>query len=1138
MSPTSNTQLPLPQLSPYIPGLITPVVGVSGGVNQQLLVAHGSSGLVCILRPYDGQAEGDFVELFCASLLIPVDFYTVSAEDVRDQRPIALRISEARLPDGTAGPILFRVTHLDHRREESQRLTLKIDTVPPANREPITAPPWVNEQLPRPQPALTFIDSAAAGRGVAVRIGFYPVDATRPADTYRAVRDRIRVIIGGQIIEHRVTESEANGRNPVTITVYYATWLKIGSGMHACAYDVIDEVGNYTPGRSPTQMLEVRLDPNERLLDPASIVEAPSGTLDVDRLAGADATLRVAIAGKGWAAGDNIRVTIRGRTMAGVDIEQTYTAPVPALTNPFADIPWPNADVQLLIGALIQLSYERVRASQVDLPSENTFIQVTGTPAPVGLAPPQVPAANAGVLHPLTDPVLVRVPAYTGQNPFDAVTLVLEGTRANGHSYYAEQRMPAGEGDVIFDLPNGADGDIRQLDGGSLLLYYYINQVGERPPSASLRLNIGEPQDALPAPEIRQAPPPDFTFDPEVSLGNANVTVRHHPSFSLNATVTLHVEGSAMGGSAPPDPFTITAPWLGQDLPFVIARVYVLANLNRSMRVYYTVQRPGQRTLYSRAQLISVGSVLQLPVPQLLESTITGPNTARLNPLTVLPPSPARVVTLRVRYSPMLASDDIQPFFNGTYGLGTPSITPKPGDPMLGYVDFQVQDIVVGANLGLDALLSYTVTRAGATSAPSQVLVLSVEALPEQLLEVVSVPQAAGGNIDVTGAHNVVVRAWPFMRTGQPVWIDIKGSANLTLRDGARLTATEFSLQTIITALPGDYLRSLPNLSRLSVETRVSLNNSSHKDFAVPLRTVNYRIVNYTGIAAAIPVGEAPNAMVLSRDGNRLYVACTGGQRRIAVIDTLTNRVINTFNVPGTPLYMALHPTAARLYVSDNSPDASAQITLFNTLDFSVVATLNGFGSVHDLTLDSTGSRLYVSDERASQLVVIDTTTHQQIATLPVRNAIKVALSPNNSRAHVATAFDWTIVNLTNNTAIADIGTRSRPSAIAHSLRSSHVYLCGAEGGIVTVGNTQTQRIDKTLSGLQRPFDVAFNPRLDRAYVTESSGDLLSIIDTRNHTVIGRFAGFNKPRGVVVTPDGTYGYVANIGNDTVSLVVF
>lgn len=962
------------------------------------------------------------------------------------------------------------------------------------------------------------------------------MDVNRPAATYRATRDRIRLSIGGQIIEHRVTENEASTRNPITLTVYYATWLKVGSGFHACTCEVIDEVGNHCPGQSAPQMIEVRLNPNERLLDPAQIVEAPAGVLDADNLAGKDATLRVAIENKGWAPGDSVRLTVRGRSLDGGDVEQTYIASVPSTNLPFSDVPWPNADLRVLIGALIQLSNERIRTGHADLPSENTFVQVTGTPDQTRLAAPEVPAASGGVLNPLTDPVTVTINRYTGQHPNDRVTLVTEGTYANGHRYYQDHVRNAGPDNVVFELLNGVDGDIRQLDGGRLMFFYYINMAGDRPPSDILTLDIGAPQDALPPPEVREAPAPGFTFDPEVSRGNANVLVHAHASFTEGATVTLYVEGSAMGGSPPPDSFVITRPWVGQNLLFVIARVFVLANLNGSTRIYCRVEKAGQRTRYSQALLMRIGSALQLPVPWVLESTITSPTTAQLDPQHVLPPA-SPVFTFRVSYSPMLAGDDIHPKFIGTYGLGTPQIRPRPGDPVRGYVDFIQGHRVIGANLGRTAELSYDVIRANATT-HSPILTLTIDPLAEQALDLVSVPQASGSIINANAAHSVVINECPFVRVGDPVWIDILGSANLALRNGTPLTLAEFNAKRIEVALQPEYLRSLPNQSPLSIEVRVSLNGSAHKDFAVALRTVTYRIVNTVGIFANIPVGNSPNALVLSPDGTRLYVACAFGNRSIWVINTLSNRVLGHFDVPGSPLRMAIHPTANHLYVTDNSSSTNTPIRIYNTQNYSLIDTLTGFTTVNGMTLNNNGSRLYVADNGASELVIINTATLQRLASIPMRAPIDVTLSPDNNRAHVATFYGWSIVDLRNNTLINSADTRSSPVTIAHNPRGSQVYITGRAGGLVSIGDTVAQRISQTLTGLQGPFDIAFERQRDLAYVSLTDANVLGIIDTRARQMRGSYAGFNKPRGVVVAPDGSHGYVANIGSNSVSLVVF
>jgi len=47
------------------------------------------------------------------------------------------------------------------------------------------------------------VDSDTAGKGVPVIIDYYPVDSSAPVANRRKVRDRIRLSIGGVVVEHR-----------------------------------------------------------------------------------------------------------------------------------------------------------------------------------------------------------------------------------------------------------------------------------------------------------------------------------------------------------------------------------------------------------------------------------------------------------------------------------------------------------------------------------------------------------------------------------------------------------------------------------------------------------------------------------------------------------------------------------------------------------------------------------------------------------------------------------------------------------------------------------------------------------------------------------------------------------------------
>jgi len=735
----SFTRVPFADLPLYIPGLTQNVVGFNGGINKAALDVHREKGLLCNLLPYLDMANNDFIELFCRDLLVPVDSYNITQDDVDQARMIPLYIPRTRLPDGPANPVFMRVTPVRGNAAETQRLNLKVDTVPPAGRNP-TGSTLHNENLPLPVFPQKIIDygvsEADAQKGVPITFKFYPDDDTQEPSTFRATRDRISLRINGIDPElPPLTEEQAAGREEITFTLSYGFWEKVRSGLHVCEYEVIDEVGNASLGWSPPLWLTVRLkDGAAPDLKKALILEAAGNILDHDQLDGRDATLLIETPSNDYAQGDIIRVTVKGRTDSGI-ITTTYDSP-PLIPLNFITLALPNADLRPFISGQFQLLYELIRGTPPYRQSETIIVDVTGTPIVRRLPPPVVLEASGGILDPQSLFVNVVVRAYPelGQAPSDRVNLILEGTKANGDHVYYELNDSAGTGDVLFTINNGPNGKIASLEGGTLRLRYnVVNKDGTRP-SDDVTLNVGDIVASMPEPLVVEAPAPLYQFDPEKHTGNARILVKSNTDFLLNDTVTLHCKGTAPGGSAPDKPFLIEPQWLGIDLPFTLERQYITANLNKTMRIYYTRKR-GDQTRISHEVNMKVGSRLELKAPSVLEATVTGANQASLNPLHVLPPH-RPVVTIRVVSDKFPPGSDIKVFIIGKPGVGTPDIPAKPATPEPGenYVSFTVPNAFVGAYLGGKCTVYYNLIEIGKTT-KSDELELSIQPLPEVITD-------------------------------------------------------------------------------------------------------------------------------------------------------------------------------------------------------------------------------------------------------------------------------------------------------------------------------------------------------------------------------------------------------------------
>ncbi|NWA05658.1 YncE family protein, partial [Pseudomonas gingeri] len=914
------------------------------------------------------------------------------------------------------------------------------------------------------------------GTPVPVRIDFYPAVSNPAPDINRAVRDRIRLSIGGHIMEHPVTEGEIESTDPVTLWVNTGDWQKIGSGEHVCEYEVVDEVGNYSDGWSPAQLLEVRLDDQaEPLLYEPYVEESDEhNELDADALEGADATIVVALHKADFAVDDIVRVRLNGRTFEGQRVTRYIEHTVVASELGRAvRIPWKNSDILPLIKGRVQVSYVRLRSSAPERGSRSVIVYITGTQVGTGLPAPTVEGAPGDVLPPDIAFLIVNIKEYLGQEPYDRVTLVLDGTAANSRPYYEEVDDIAGTGDIVFRLQNGPNGEIARLEGGTLRLYYWVENERGKFPSEDLLLDVGQPQASLPPVEVNEAPPPDHVFDPEVSPFDARVLVKANVDIIENDIINLHAEGSAPGGSAPPFPFRVTAAWVGRDLPFTLKREYILPNLDRSMRLYYTLARAGQRIRFSHPFVMKVGSALELPVPHILESTITGPDTATINPLHVDSPP---VATIRVEYSPMYSSDNITVHWLGKPGIGTPGILPKPGSTS-GQVDFTAPSSAVAAAIGGGCQVSYSVERGGATTS-SRTLHVSVASFNDADLPTPVIPQANDGVLDLahfSGDAHITVAKWPLSAAGQRVWLECEGTDEqdrpytITLLTAHALSESE-ATDGLSLPLPRSELLHLKDSSELEVTFKITFDRTA--------------ILNN---AVAFPPLKVSLKFSAQNDGTLKFIYGPG----IVAVNGLCKRIVLHLTTNGTT----------------PAPNEQVFITLPTGFKYS-----NG----------GTGERGFTTDQNGN-IILIGVTAPNTLGKFQF-TALKYPL------------YESAEVTVTAPGTIATIAVGQGPSDLAICDVTTRAYVITKTDNTFLTIDTDTNTVIHTLEGFRSPTRLKVNPAGTYAYILNSADNSISEVDLKTQRITKTFSGFVNPVDLAVSQDNQYLYVSDTLSNRVLLV--
>ena len=230
-------------------------------------------------------------------------------------------------------------------------------------------------------------------------------------------------------------------------------------------------------------------------------------------------------------------------------------------------------------------------------------------------------------------------------------------------------------------------------------------------------------------------------------------------------------------------------------------------------------------------------------------------------------------------------------------------------------------------------------------------------------------------------------------------------------------------------------------------------------------------------------MNDRPLGMVVSPNGSLLAVV-TGSNfnpRALHIIDLSTRMLKQTIGIANSFVGVAFSPGGDRIYVGGG---ASNDVKIFRAAPdgtFAADGTIAIAGAAPSgLTLDASGSRLYVALNMTHQVAVIDTATRTILSRVPVGiYPYTAVVSADGSKVY---ASNWG-------------GKVPGPTDFTDGMfpvvvdQRTGIPVTGTVSVIDTATNTVARTIDVGL----HPTGMASSPRGDRVYVTNANSDTVQL---------------------------------------------
>ena len=279
---------------------------------------------------------------------------------------------------------------------------------------------------------------------------------------------------------------------------------------------------------------------------------------------------------------------------------------------------------------------------------------------------------------------------------------------------------------------------------------------------------------------------------------------------------------------------------------------------------------------------------------------------------------------------------------------------------------------------------------------------------------------------------------------------------------------------------------------------------------------------------ASLPVGFLPFDIVMTPDGNRVYVSSTDIQGNVTVIDIPSQTVVATISSGGARGYgLAITPDGTKVYVANRD---SNNVGVIDVATNTLITTIPVGSTPIDVTAGLDNSKIYVANSGSNSVSVIDTATNtvQATVTSSMNQPMYMATNPVNGDVYVMNSGSNQLVRVVGTTVTGSSVSITNGSRINPSPDGTTLFVMQVPSSTtISVVDVASWQVTNTYSVGFLSFSATFSPAGDVAYVPESFyGNQVSLLNTSTGAMITG-SGYpltltgHDPSIVSVTPDCT-----------------